>query len=274
MSFKCPFIDEQLAVQSCVSLTKLFLVRKIATSSPAFEKCTTIIFFSEKFLWKHERVVFAKIFVRIEITEQKSSPTKTSSLIKIFGWSIFENTVKHARKKGLSLKTAFCSPLGRHWSLAKDNCLKNVCCVKLFSKEGTWKGCSKAWFSRQWFDGWSAALCQTLLVQQLDNHFTRPRPCPIVAFHFSSEQLQGVQEKIVGHFKKHRRNCKNCQSQVTWKVKFKWEFCPVLSWPQDHHVYYDQHDHHDRGNHEVGSWKSYDEVGGCTQGSWRLSDLI
>ena len=99
VSFKCPFIDEQLAVQSCVSLTKLFLVRKIATSSPAFEKCTTIIFFSEKFLWKHERVVFAKIFVRIEITEQKSSPTKTSSLIKIFGWSIFENTVKHARKK-------------------------------------------------------------------------------------------------------------------------------------------------------------------------------
>ena len=99
-------------------------------------------------------------------------------------------------KKGLSLKTASCSPLGRHWSLAKDNCLKNVCCVKLFSKEGTWKGCSKAWFSRQWFDGWSAALCQTLLVQQLDNHFTRPRPCPIVAFHFSSEQLQGVQENI------------------------------------------------------------------------------
>ena len=114
------------------------------------------------------------------------------------------NIWKHCKtcekKKGLSLKTASFSPLGRHWSLAKDNCLKNVCCVKLFSKEGTWKGCSEAWFSRQWFDGWSAALCQTLLVQQLDNHFTRPRPCPIVAFHFSSEQLQGVQEKNIGTF--------------------------------------------------------------------------
>ena len=43
----------------------------------------------------------AQIFVRIEITEQKSSQTKTSSMLKIFGWSIFENTVKHARKKGI-----------------------------------------------------------------------------------------------------------------------------------------------------------------------------
>ena len=96
-------------------------------------------------------------------------------------------------------------------------------------------------------------------------------------FIFQVNSYKELKKKIVGHFKKHRRNCENCQSQVTWKVKFKWEFCPVLSWPHDHHdhhVYHDQHDHHDRGNHEVGSWKSYDEVGGCTQGSWRLSDLI
>ena len=54
----------------------------------------------------------------------------------------------------------------------------------------------------------------------------------------------------------------------------------------DHHDHHDQHDHHDRGDHddhcdheEVGSYMRKLEVvhkedGGCTQGSWRLSDLI
>ena len=32
-------------------------------------------------------------------------------------------------------------------------------------------------------------------------------------------------------FFKHRKNCKSCQSQVTWNVKFKCQFCFVLSRP-------------------------------------------
>ena len=46
-------------------------------------------------------------------------------------------------------------------------------------------------------------------------------------------------------------------------------FLPALKTFPDHHdhyEYHDHHDHHDHGNHE--------EVGGCTQGSRRLSDLI
>ena len=50
-------------------------------------------------------------------------------------------------------------------------------------------------------------------------------------FIFQVNSYKEFKKKIVGHFKKHRRNCENCQSQVTWKVKFKWEFCPVLSCP-------------------------------------------
>ena len=72
--------------------------------------------------------MFAKIFVRIEITEQESSPTKTSSLIKIFGWSIFENTVKHARNR----LTYNCA----HLRLTKENLTvdlgKKRMCEKLF----------------------------------------------------------------------------------------------------------------------------------------------
>ena len=50
---------------------------------------------------------------------------------------------------------------------------------------------------------------------------------------------------------------------------------PVPSHPVPRPV---QHDHHDRGDHEeVGSYMRkleivHKEVGGCTQGSWRLSD--
>ena len=43
---------------------------------------------------------------------------------------------------------------------------------------------------------------------------------------------------------------------------------PVLSCP-DHHVHHDHHDQHDqRDQHDHGN---HGEVGGCTQGSWRLS---
>ena len=30
---------------------------------------------------------------------------------------------------------------------------------------------------------------------------------------------------------KHHKNCESCRSQVTWKLKFKCQFCPVLSCP-------------------------------------------
>ena len=61
---------------------------------------------------------------------------------------------------------------------------------------------------------------------------------------------------------------------ATWKVKFKYQFCPVLSCP-DHHDHYVHHDHHDfgdnddHGNHEeVGGYVRKlkvvpKEVGGC-----------
>ena len=62
------------------------------------------------------------------------------------------------------------------------------------------------------------------------------------------------------HILKHREDCKSCQSQVTWKVKFECQFCPVLSCP-DHHDHYDQHDHHDHHDHEeVGSYMRKLEV--------------
>ena len=46
----------------------------------------------------------------------------------------------------------------------------------------------------------------------------------------------------------------------------------------NHHNHHDHHDHHDYWPGRPwwlwqlwGSWRSYEEVGGCTQGSWRLS---
>ena len=41
---------------------------------------------------------------------------------------------------------------------------------------------------------------------------------------------------VVSSFNKHCKNSESCQSQVTWKVKFKCQFClscPVLSCPDD-----------------------------------------
>ena len=61
---------------------------------------------------------------------------------------------------------------------------------------------------------------------------------------------------------------------ATWKVKFKYQFCPVLSCP-DHHDHYVHHDHHDFGDNddhgnqeEVGGYVRklkvvHKEVGGC-----------
>ena len=62
--------------------------------------------------------------------------------------------------------------------------------------------------------------------------------------------------------------------------------CPVHQDLHVHKDHHDQHDHHDRGDHddngdhvEVGGYMRklevvHKEVGGCTQGSWRLSHLI
>ena len=67
---------------------------------------------------------------------------------------------------------------------------------------------------------------------------------------------------------KHHKNCESCQSQVTWKVKFKCQFCPVLSCP-DHDDHGDFDDHGDHGDHEeVGGYLRKlvvvcKEVGGC-----------
>ena len=62
--------------------------------------------------------------------------------------------------------------------------------------------------------------------------------------------------------------------------------CPVHQDLHVHEDHHDQHDHHDRGDHddngdheEVENYMRkvevvHKEVGGCTQGSWRLSHLI
>ena len=49
-------------------------------------------------------------------------------------------------------------------------------------------------------------------------------------FIFQVNSDKEFKKKIVGHFEKHRKHCNGCQSQVTWKVKFKWQFCPFLYW--------------------------------------------
>ena len=77
-------------------------------------------------------------------------------------------------------------------------------------------------------------------------------------------------------FGKHGEHGKKWQElrklPVTWKIKFKWQFCPVPSMTTTTTMTnmitmtIDHGDHDDAGNRE--------EVGGCTQGSWRSSDLI
>ena len=37
--------------------------------------------------------------------------------------------------------------------------------------------------------------------------------------------------KMVTLLKKHRKNCESCQTQATWNVKFRCQFCPFLSCP-------------------------------------------
>ena len=83
------------------------------------------------------------------------------------------------------------------------------------------------------------------------------------------------------HLNKYRKNSKNCQSQVTWKAKFKCQFVPprvpsrpVLSHHHDHHVHHnhrDQHDHHD--HHDCEDHDNMRKMK-VIWGSWRLSDLI
>ena len=82
-----------------------------------------------------------------------------------------------------------------------------------------------------------------------------------------------VVSDFFGHLYKHHKNCESCQSQVTWKVKFK---CPVPSRPVPSRPVPSCPVHHDHVDHEeVGSYTRklevvHKEVGGCTQGSWRL----
>ena len=87
-----------------------------------------------------------------------------------------------------------------------------------------------------------------------------------------------------------------CPKKVTnrRKVNFTCQFVPsrpVQSRPvhpdhHDHHDHHDQHDQHDRGDHDDNGDHeeersnmrklevAHKEVGGCAQGSWRLSDQM
>ena len=60
---------------------------------------------------------------------------------------------------------------------------------------------------------------------------------PAPQLHPSPSHLAGAPRRFRGGTMlekdhcKHRKNYERCQSQVTWKVKFKCQFCPVLSCP-------------------------------------------
>ena len=72
---------------------------------------------------------------------------------------------------------------------------------------------------------------------------------PAPQLHPSPSHLAGAPRRFRGGTMlekdhcKHRKNYESCQSQVTWKVKFKCQSC------LDHHVHHDHHDHGDHDDH-------------------------
>ena len=46
-----------------------------------------------------------------------------------------------------------------------------------------------------------------------------------------------IDDNLVGQLAEHQKNCESCQSQATWKVKFKCQFClSCLSCPKFHQI--------------------------------------
>ena len=79
-----------------------------------------------------------------------------------------------------------------------------------------------------------------------------------------------------------RKNCESCPAQVTWKVKFKCQFvlsCPVLNTMTTMFTMTTMTNTTTMTTMTVATMMTMrklevEEVGGCTHGNWRLSDLM